>query len=142
MDLRTRVFCDEQGVGKAEEFDGLDDGALQMVVLDDSKLIGTCRLRFVDEQPGGTPGREAEDVPPAVMCKLERMAVERELRGTGAGAALLAACEEAARSEGAETMFMHAQRRAEAFYAGQGYEPVGEEFMEAEIPHVRMTKPL
>ncbi len=96
-----------------------------VVVDDDDEVIGTCRLRFLDEG-----------------CKLERMAVERELRGTGAGAALLAACEEAARAEGAETMFMHAQRRAEAFYAGQGYEPEGEEFMEAEIPHVRMTKPL
>jgi predicted GNAT family N-acyltransferase len=125
MDLRTRVFCDEQGVGKTEEFDGLDEEALQMVVLDHSTLIGTCRLRFLE---GG--------------CKLERMAVERELRGTGAGAALLAACEQAARAKGAETMFIHAQRRAEAFYAGQGYEPEGEEFVEAEIPHVRMTKPL
>jgi predicted GNAT family N-acyltransferase len=125
MDLRTRVFCDEQGVGKAEEFDGLDEEAVQMVVLDGSTVVGTCRLRFLE---GG--------------CKLERMAIERELRGTGAGVALLAACEEAARAEGAETMFMHAQRRAEGFYSAQGYEPEGEEFMEAEIPHVRMTKPL
>jgi predicted GNAT family N-acyltransferase len=138
MDLRTRVFCDEQGVGKAEEFDGLDTEALQMVVLDDSTVVGTCRLRFVE----GMPGREAEDMPMVKACKLERMAVERELRGAGAGAALLAACEKAAREEGAETMFMHAQRRAEAFYAAQGYEAEGEEFMEAEIPHVRMTKPL
>ena len=138
MDLRTRVFCDEQGVGKAEEFDGLDDEALQMVVLDDSAVIGTCRLRILR----GMPGREAEDMPVGRVCKLERMAVERDLRGSGAGAALLAACEEAARSEGAEAMLMHAQRRAEGFYAGQGYEVEGEEFMEADIPHVRMTKPL
>jgi predicted GNAT family N-acyltransferase len=125
MDLRTRVFCEEQGVGKAEEFDGLDDEALQMVVLDDSGIVGTCRLRFLDDG-----------------CKLERMAVERDLRGSGAGAALLAGCEDAARAEGADTMFMHAQRRAEGFYAGRGYVAEGEEFIEAEIPHVRMSKPL
>jgi predicted GNAT family N-acyltransferase len=138
MDLRTRVFCDEQGVGKAEEFDGLDDEALQMVVLDGSEVIGTCRLRFLE----GVPGREAEDMPGGGVCKLERMAVERRLRGAGAGAVLLAGCEEAARAEGAATMFMHAQRRAESFYAAHGYEAEGEEFFEAEIPHVRMTKPL
>jgi predicted GNAT family N-acyltransferase len=125
MDLRTRVFCGEQGVSAPEEFDGLDDGALQMVALDKSGVIATCRLRFLDEG-----------------CKLERMAVEARLRGLGAGAALLAACEEAARAEGAAIMLMHAQRRAESFYAGQGYQAEGETFMEAEIEHVRMTKRL
>jgi predicted GNAT family N-acyltransferase len=125
MDLRVRVFCDEQGVSPPEEFDGLDDEALQMVALDESGVIATCRLRFLDEG-----------------CKLERMAVETRLRGLGAGAALLAACEATARIEGAATMFMHAQRSAEPFYAGQGYRAEGETFMEAEIPHVRMTKTL
>ena len=37
-------------------------------------------------------------------------------------------------------MVLNAQRRAEAFYASQGYEPEGETFMEADIEHVRMTK--
>jgi predicted GNAT family N-acyltransferase len=138
MDLRTRVFCEEQGVGKAEEFDGLDDEALQLVALDQSGVIATCRLRFLDRMPG----REAEDMPMVKSCKLERMAVERRLRGVGAGAALLAAAEDAARSGGATEMFMHAQRRSEGFYASQGYEVEGEEFMEAEIPHVLMTRPL
>jgi predicted GNAT family N-acyltransferase len=39
-------------------------------------------------------------------------------------------------------MLLHAQRRAEPFYAAKGYEAEGETFMEAEIEHVRMTKAL
>lgn len=39
-------------------------------------------------------------------------------------------------------MLLHAQRRAEGFYAAHCYEPEGETFMEAEIPHVRMRKGL
>jgi predicted GNAT family N-acyltransferase len=125
MDLRVRVFCDEQGVSAPEEFDGLDDEALQMVALDESGVIATCRLRLIEDG-----------------CKLERMAVEARLRGLGAGARLLSAAEDAAREQGAPAMVLHAQRRAEGFYAAHGYETEGEPFMEAEIEHVRMTKPL
>lgn len=120
-----RVFCGEQGVSWEEELDGLDEGALQLVALDESGVVATCRLRFIAEG-----------------CKLERMAVERRLRGLGAGGRLLAAAEGAAGERGAETMILHAQRRAEGFYASHGYATQGEPFTEAEIEHVRMTKPL
>ena len=125
MALRRRVFCDEQGVSRAEEFDGLDAEATQVVALDESGVVATCRLRFLDRD-----------------CKLERMAVERRLRGLGAGAALLEASEGIAREAGAERMVLNAQVAAKGFYAGGGYEPEGDPFVEASIEHVRMTKPL
>ena len=43
---------------------------------------------------------------------------------------------------GATRMVLNAQTRALGFYAGAGYEPEGELFMEANIEHVHMTKPL
>jgi predicted GNAT family N-acyltransferase len=126
MDLRIRVFCGEQGVSEEEERDELDDEATQIVALDDSGVIATCRLRYLE---GGT-------------CKLERMAVDRERRERGVGGRLLAGAEAEAREHGSSEMLLHAQRRAESFYASSGYVAEGDTFMEAEIEHVRMRKAL
>ena len=120
------VFVEELGVDASEELDELDALATQIVALDDSGVIATCRLRDVGE---GT-------------WKLERMAVEARLRKLGVGATLLAGAEEEARAEGAREMLLHAQRRAEAFYAANGYVAEGETFVEAEIEHIAMRKAL
>jgi predicted GNAT family N-acyltransferase len=125
MDLRVRVFCDEQGVDRDAEFDQLDDEATQIVALDKAEVIATCRLRLLDE-----------------TCKLERMAVEHRHRGGGAGRRLLEAAENEARRQGASAMVLHAQRRTEGFYAGAGYRAEGDSFLEEGIEHVRMTKSL
>ena len=123
--LRVRVFCDEQGVSAEEELDVLDDEAQHIVALDESGVVATCRLRFLEEG-----------------CKLERMAVEKRLRGLGAGGRLLEEAEVIAGGRDADMVFLHAQRRAEDFYAAHGYRAEGETFMEAQIEHVRMAKPL
>jgi predicted GNAT family N-acyltransferase len=120
-----RVFCDEQGVSREEELDGLDDEALQIVAVDESGVVATCRLR----------GLGAE-------WKLERMAVEARVRGLGVGARLLAGAEDEARARGAEQMVLHAQIRAAPFYAAKGYAPEGERFMDAGIEHIAMRKAL
>lgn len=126
MAVRTRVFVDEQGVSGAEEFDGLDPESVHVVALDEKGVQATCRLRFPD----------------AETCKLERMAVVERLRGLGVGAQLVSGAERIAVERGARAMILNAQRRAEGFYASAGYAPEGETFMEADIPHVRMTKQL
>lgn len=123
--LRVRVFCDEQGVRRDEELDEFEDSATHVIALDETGVVATCRLREID-----------------AGVKLERMAVERRLRGLGAGARLLIEAERLARERGAERMILHAQTRAEGFYGGQGYEAEGERFDEAGIEHVRMTKAL
>jgi predicted GNAT family N-acyltransferase len=126
MDLRVRVFCGEQGVDPAEELDDLDDESTQIVGLDDTGVIATCRLRDLG---GGE-------------WKLERMAVDRRVRRGGVGGRLLAGAEREARERGAAEMILHAQRRVEPFYAAHGYVPEGDTFLEAEIEHVRMRKGL
>jgi predicted GNAT family N-acyltransferase len=124
-ELRVRVFCDEQGVDREAELDGLDDEATQIVALDAREVMATCRLRFFDE-----------------ACKLERMAVEKRYRGAGAGSWLLEVAEDEARRQGASVMLLDSQRQAEGFYAAAGYQAEGETFLEEGIEHVRMTKSL
>ncbi len=126
QDLRLGVFCEEQGVTREEELDGLDDDSTHVVALDETGVIATCRLRYPD---------------PAT-CKLERMAVERRLRGMGVGGRLLAGAEAEAKEHGASTILLHAQRRAEPFYASSGYLAEGDTFLSAGIEHVRMRKAL
>jgi predicted GNAT family N-acyltransferase len=126
MNLRVKVFIDEQGVEASEEMDELDRDSLHLVAVDESGVVATCRLRDLG---GGE-------------WKLERMAVDQRLRRLGVGARLLEGAEREVRERGAGQMVLHAQRRAEAFYASQGYVPEGETFLEAEIEHVRMRKAL
>jgi predicted GNAT family N-acyltransferase len=126
MDLRVKVFCDEQGVDPDEELDGLDDESTQIVALDESGVIATCRLRDLGDGE----------------WKLERMVVAKRLRKLGIGRRLLAGAEAEAKDHGADEMLLHAQRPAEAFYAARGYVAEGDTFVEAEIEHVRMRKAL
>ena len=126
MDLRVRVFCDEQGVPREIELDGSDSGATLMVALDDHGVIATCRLRFSER-----------------TCGLERMAVDADRRTQGVGQSLLEAAEGEAREGGATEMQLKAQLAARGFYERGGYVAVSEEIVkDAGIDHVRMRKTL
>lgn len=74
--------------------------------------------------------------------RIKQMAVAETQRGTGIGARLLAAAEQAGKALGATQAKLHARRTAEAFYLRQGYRITSEEFAEQGIPHVIMEKEL
>jgi predicted GNAT family N-acyltransferase len=121
--LRHRVFVHEQGVDTAADRDGRDGEALHAVAMRAGDLVGTCRV-IVDGDVG----------------RLGRMAVEPELRGRGAGAALLEEAERMAKTAGATQMRLHAQLAARSLYSRAGYATVGEPFLEEGIEHVTMEK--
>jgi predicted GNAT family N-acyltransferase len=106
--------------------DNLDDESVQIVGLDEGGVIATCRLRDLGDG----------------QWKLERMAVERRLRGRGVGSRLLAGAEREANERGAAEMVLNSQSQAEPFYAAHGYVAEGDTFIEAGIEHVRMRKAL
>jgi len=108
------------------ELDDLDERATHVVALADGAVIGTCRLLLLD---GGE-------------CRLGRMAIESGRRREGIGRQLLAAAEAEARRAGANEIVLHAQTKAEPFYAASGYAAEGERFIEEDIEHIRMRKPL
>jgi predicted GNAT family N-acyltransferase len=123
--LRLRVFAQEQGFSREADVDGLDPGATHLVAIRRGAVVGTCRLRF-----------------PRGNCKLERMVVEENLRGTGIGAELVRQAEREAERQGATEIVLHAQRPAEGFYAACGYGTEGDPFLEEGRPHVQMRKQL
>lgn len=119
--IRTEVFILEQKVPEADEWDSLDAACLHALAMDaDGDAIGTGRLA-----PDG---------------KIGRMAVLKEWRGNGVGTYILEFLVTAARGRGLGECQLHAQSHAIGFYTRQGFEAVGEEFLEAGIPHRRMRR--
>ena len=70
--------------------------------------------------------------------KIGRMAVLTEWRGRGVGSALVDALLEVAGDRGRSRVHLAAQTHAIEFYAKQGFQVVGEVFLEAGIPHCAM----
>ncbi len=121
--LRIEVFVEEQKVPLAEERDALDSGALHFLAYEDGEAIATARVI-----PPGAAG----------YAKITRVAVRAAARGRGIGAALMRAIEAAPELAGVGFV-LDAQEHALSFYRRLGYVPQGETFMEAGIPHRRMT---
>jgi predicted GNAT family N-acyltransferase len=119
--IRRHVFIEEQNVPEALEWDQLDAVSTHFVARDaEGRAVGCARLT-----PDGQIGR---------------MAVLPARRGEGIGSALLLAAIREAANSGCRQVLLHAQTLAASFYAGRGFEQVGEEFMEAGIPHVVMRR--
>jgi predicted GNAT family N-acyltransferase len=123
--LRRDVFCGEQGVSLEDELDGRDAEALHLVVVDDGRIVGTCRL-----------------LPDQGTVKLGRMAVAPSHRGRGLAAELLGEADARARELDATRIALAAQLAARTLYERAGYAPYGDVFLDAGIEHVMMDKAL
>ncbi|MEU6216123.1 GNAT family N-acetyltransferase [Streptomyces sp. NPDC047022] len=134
--VRKEVFVHEQGVPEGIEYDAYDGGAVHVLaVRHDGAPLGTGRLLT------GEPAVAKNGGDPCVGS-LGRLAVTRQARGLGVGAALVRAIEEAARERGLSAVDLHAQTHALGFYERLGYEVYGPEFPDAGIPHRAMRRPL
>ena len=124
--IREDVFVAGQGVPLELERDVLDRVAVHVLARRDGQPVATGRLVARDDGVG----------------VLGRIAVIASERGTGLGVAVMRALEDNARELGLDRIELHAQAHALAFYQRLGYSPVGEEYVEAGIPHLSMDKPL
>ncbi|HVN27334.1 MAG TPA: GNAT family N-acetyltransferase [Candidatus Binataceae bacterium] len=124
--IRRRVFIDEQKVPEEIELDDDDARAFHALALIDGVPVGTGRM---------LPHAEHE-------IKIGRMAVLRELRGSGIGREILEFLMNEARARGFRIAVLHAQLTAEGFYLRSGYQPIGDVFEEAGIAHRKMERPL
>lgn len=121
--VRYAVFVVEQKVPLEMEWDDMDAHCVHAVATDaNGHPVGTGRLL-----PDGHIGR---------------MAVLPDARGRNVGSAILQTLIEAAKRRGDVAVMLNAQTQAEAFYLRHGFTRVGEEFMEAGIPHIAMTRAL
>lgn len=122
--VRYQVFQIEQGVDPSLEFDGRDENALHILASIHGKPVGTARIRFLN----------------AHLAKVERVAVLPEVRGLGIGRKIMEEILTLLTEKQIEEVQIHAQEQVRAFYTRLGFEPEGEIFEEADIPHVKMKK--
>lgn len=121
--LRRVVFIDEQGVSEADELDDLDGVAVHLLAVLDGVPVGSARLL--------TEGS---------MGKIGRVCVLQSARGKGIGADLIRAAVARFRGvPGIAKVKLGAQVHALGFYAGLGFAPVGEEYLDAGIVHRDMV---
>jgi ElaA protein len=125
--LRCRVFILEQG--PYQDPDGVDPLSWHLLGRDAGGVL-QAYLRVVD------PG--AKYAEPSIG----RVITSPELRGSGAGRELmregLRRCQVAWPGRGVR---ISAQARLERFYAELGFHPVGEPYLEDDIPHLEMLRP-
>lgn len=134
--IRAEVFVDEQGVPVELERDERDAGAEHVLVTVDGAPVATGRLVVEDA------GYEGLDPALGPVGHLGRLAVRAPYRGTGLGAALVAALVERARGRGLRALYLGAQTHAVGFYERLGFVVVGEVFDDAGIPHRHMVRTL
>ena len=121
--LRRVVFIDEQGVSEADELDDLDGVAVHLLAVLDGVPVGSARLLTVGS-----------------MGKIGRVCVLQSARGKGIGADLIRAAVARFRGvPGIAKVKLGAQVHALGFYAGLGFAPVGEEYLDAGIVHRDMV---
>jgi predicted GNAT family N-acyltransferase len=121
--IRETVFIMEQDVHEDEEFDARDPDCLHVLVKDNKERpIATARML-----PDG---------------KIGRMAVLRHWRKKGVGSAMLIKLFVEARIRGLKRLTADAQVRALPFYEKHGFRAVGDEFLDARIPHKKVVKDL
>jgi len=124
LDIRKRVFVEEQGISETLEIDGNDSSALHMIVKNGDIAVGTARVRFLSKQ----------------QAKMERMAILKSSRGSGIGKGIIAFLEEELKKRGIEQIVLHSQYYVIDFYKKCGYKETGLPFLDADIKHITMEK--
>ena len=120
--IRFEVFVEEQGVPADIEMDEMDSACVHALAYENETPVATGRLL-----PDGHIGR---------------MAVRKPWRGRGIGGAILERLIEAARRRGDREVALSSQVHAVAFYRRYGFDPRGEVYEEAGIPHQAMVRTL
>ena len=117
--IREKVFISEQNVPAELEWDGLDDSCHHALALSaNGEAVGCGRIT-----PDGHIGR---------------VAVLPEWRGKRIGSGILEVLVDYARTQHYDQIELNAQVQVIPLYERFGFEAVGKEFMDANMPHRKM----
>ena len=124
-DIRTEVFCDEQGF--IEEFDSTDGTAVHVIAYSDGEPAATGRVFSEGDEK---------------VRHIGRVAVRKKFRGLKIGEGIMKSLEESARKSGAVYTELSSQCQARGFYEKCGYTAHGDIYMDQHCPHIMMRKKL
>ena len=121
--IRKAVFVCEQGVLEQNERDEWDQSSIHFVAYINDIPIATVRVCLFEES-----------------AKICRTAVLKEYRRRGIATELCQHCIEHIKNREYPLVFLHSQTYIKSLYESLGFVSEGEEFLEENIPHVKMKK--
>ena len=123
--LREAVFLKEQGIGAHMVWDDLDAKAVHAVIINTMQVV-VASGRLLQIAPG--------------LGHIGCVAVNRSLRGTDLGKAVLFALVVASQTRGDSEVSLHAPCSTEGFYLKNGFVARGDVFDKAGIRHIDMVQ--
>lgn len=124
INIRRKVFVEEQDVPVHLELDEYDAEAVHFVAYDEDTPFGAGRIRITE------PG----------IGKVERVCILPSYRRKKLGNLLMQCMEDYSISAGITRLKLNAQSQAIPFYDKRNYTISSPEFLEAGIPHRAMEK--
>jgi predicted GNAT family N-acyltransferase len=122
LEMRREVFVVEQKIPDDLEWDEPKEELAQFVVFHGEFPVSTGRLRVVDDK-----------------VKFERILTRKAYRHQGVGRVLMEAMMQYARQQYPGLKFLlNSQLSAKPFYESLGWQAIGDQFYEADIPHYTM----
>ena len=138
LKARYAVFTQEQGIIYLDE-DDIDYISTHIFLTRGPKVIAYARLFREKIETTLDPDKCELVSNDSIFC-VGRMLTT--FRNQGFGSRLMHTLLAEAKRQGAKTIRLHAQVPAVPFYERFGFHPVGEPFLEADIPHVLMEQTL
>ena len=120
LEIRKKVFVEEQHVARSLEVENEEEATYYLMLIDE-KPIGTGRWRKTSQG-----------------IKLERFAVLPEYRNQNLGTEILRAVLKDLKGR-KENAYLHSQIKAIPYYERQGFKKQGAMFVEANIKHYMMV---
>ena len=127
LKLRTDVFFVEQRIDETELDDRDQEPTTKHLWIADESGIASYLRVIVDAEPSHRDARRL----------FGRVVTRPDARGRGFSQQLIA---EVLRVHGHEALLLHAQTYIAPLYAKFGFEPFGDEYVEAGIPHLLMYR--
>jgi predicted GNAT family N-acyltransferase len=121
--LREKILREPLGSRFTEEELEEEKNHIQIAGFLDNELIATAVL-----------------VPEGEQMKMQRVAVNENLRSRNIGSQMLEFCEKLAVDKNFKVMYCHARDSAVNFYSKNQYDKEGDYFDEDGIPHLKMKK--
>lgn len=121
IDIRFKVFSEEQNVDKSIDYDGLDFESSHFLIIVDDVPVGTARYRETHEG-----------------IKIERLAVLKKYRSFGYANLLMRFILNELKNAKLK-IYLHAQIQTTEFYNSLGFKQEGNIFKEANIEHAKMV---
>ena len=126
VDIRTKVFIEEQNVPKDLEIDYNEYDYIHCCLYVSEKLVAYLRYNINEHN----------------VAHIGRVCVEKSYRKKNYGSKIMLFAENEIRNQNGKIIELGAQVHAKVFYSKLGYSEYGEEFFDAGILHIHMKKDL